>query len=58
MAVLGIRQDMSWKLLDQAVISDDTGKVIYNLAARCRGPPPWRCTRPAVRSGSAGVVSA
>lgn len=31
MAVLGIRQDMTYKLLDQAVITDDTGKVIYNL---------------------------
>jgi HK97 family phage major capsid protein len=32
MAVIGIRQDITWKLLDQAVISDDTGKVILNLA--------------------------
>lgn len=32
MAVLGIRQDITWKLLDQAVITDDTGKVILNLA--------------------------
>jgi HK97 family phage major capsid protein len=31
MAVLGIRQDMTYKLLDQAVLVDDTGKVIYNL---------------------------
>ena len=29
--MLGIRQDMTYKLLDQAVITDDTGKVIYNL---------------------------
>jgi hypothetical protein len=29
--VLGIRKDMTYKLLDQAVITDDTGKVIYNL---------------------------
>ena len=32
MAIIGIRQDITWKLLDQAVISDDTGKVILNLA--------------------------
>jgi hypothetical protein len=31
MAVLGLRQDMTYKLLDQAVITDDTGKIIYNL---------------------------
>ena len=29
--ILGIRQDMTWKVLDQAVLNDDTGKVIYNL---------------------------
>ena len=29
--LLGVRQDMTWKILDQAVISDDAGKVIYNL---------------------------
>lgn len=31
MAVLGLRQDMRFKILDQAVITDDTGKVIFNL---------------------------
>jgi hypothetical protein len=31
MAVVGIRADLSWKMLDQAVITDDTGKVIINL---------------------------
>lgn len=30
--MLGVRQDMTWKLLDQAVIQDNTGAVIYNLA--------------------------
>jgi HK97 family phage major capsid protein len=29
--ILGIRQDLTYKLLDQAVITDDTGRVIYNL---------------------------
>lgn len=31
MAVIGIRQDITYKMLDQAVITDDTGKVIINL---------------------------
>lgn len=31
-AVLATRQDMTWKLLDQAVIFDDEGNVIYNFA--------------------------
>lgn len=30
--LVGIRQDISYKLLDQAVISDDDGKIILNLA--------------------------
>lgn len=30
--VVGIRQDVTWKLLDQAVIQDNTGAIIYNLA--------------------------
>jgi HK97 family phage major capsid protein len=30
-AVIGIRQALAFKLLDQAVIIDDTGKIIYNL---------------------------
>lgn len=28
--VVGIRQDITFKMLDQAVITDDTGKVIFN----------------------------
>lgn len=30
--LVGIRQDISYKLLDQAVITDADGKVVYNLA--------------------------
>ena len=30
--VVGIRQDVTWKLLDQAVIQDNTGAIVYNLA--------------------------
>jgi HK97 family phage major capsid protein len=32
LSVIGVRQDLTFKVLDQAVISDDTGKVILNLA--------------------------
>jgi len=31
MAILGVRQDFTWKVLDQAVITDDAGVVILNL---------------------------
>jgi hypothetical protein len=31
MGMLGVRQDLTYKILDQAVITDDTGVVIYNL---------------------------
>jgi len=30
--VIGVRQDFTYKLLDQAVIQDGTGAIIYNLA--------------------------
>lgn len=30
--VVGVRQDVSWKMLDQAVIQDNTGAIVYNLA--------------------------
>jgi HK97 family phage major capsid protein len=30
--VIGVRQDITWKLLDQAVIQDNSGNIIYNLA--------------------------
>jgi HK97 family phage major capsid protein len=32
MGMLGVRQDLTYKILDQAVITDDSGVVIYNLA--------------------------
>jgi predicted phage gp36 major capsid-like protein len=30
--ILGIRQDMTFKMLDQSVIQDNTGAIVYNLA--------------------------
>jgi len=30
--VVGVRKDVTWKVLDQAVIQDNTGAIIYNLA--------------------------
>lgn len=30
--VVGVRQDISFKMLDQAVIQDNTGAIVYNLA--------------------------
>jgi len=32
MAVIGVRQDLTWTLLDQAALTDADGKVILNLA--------------------------
>ena len=31
MAVAGVRQDISWKLFTEGVISDDSGNVVLNL---------------------------
>lgn len=30
--VIGVRQDMTFKILDQAVIQDNSGNIVYNLA--------------------------
>lgn len=30
--IIGVRQDLTWKMLDQAVIQDNTGAIVYNLA--------------------------
>ena len=30
--VVGVREDISFKVLDQAVIQDNAGAIIYNLA--------------------------
>lgn len=31
-AILGVRQDLTYKILDQAIFQDDTGKITLNLA--------------------------
>jgi HK97 family phage major capsid protein len=31
MAVVGVRQDLTYKVLDQAVITDNAGAIVYNL---------------------------
>jgi HK97 family phage major capsid protein len=30
--IIAIRQDLTWKILDQAVLNDNAGAVVYNLA--------------------------
>jgi HK97 family phage major capsid protein len=29
--IVGIRQDLTWKMLDQAVITDNNGQIVFNL---------------------------
>ena len=29
--IIGIRQDLTWKMLDQAVITDNNGNIVFNL---------------------------
>jgi HK97 family phage major capsid protein len=50
--VVGVRSDISFKVLDQAVIQDNTGTIIYNLpqqdmvATRCTFRVGWQVSNP------------
>lgn len=59
-AVYAIRQDVTYKVLDQAVISDAQGHIIHNLAQqdmvalRCVMRLGWQLPNPVTQIGGAG----
>ena len=61
-AVYAIRQDMTYKILDQAVISDGDGRIIYNLAQqdmvalRCVMRLGWQLPNPVTALNSDGTT--
>ena len=61
-AIVGIRQDFSWKLFTEGVISDETGKVILNLmqqdsmAIRCVMRVGYQISNPATALNPNGTT--
>ena len=62
LACVAIRQDLEYKVLDQAVITDDQGAIIYNLpqqdmvALRVTGRYAFATAIPVSRAGSGATV--
>jgi hypothetical protein len=61
LAVIGVRRDVTYKLLDQAAITDATGAIIYNLrqqdmqAMRVTARFGFQVGKPATRTGAANA---